>query len=75
MCGNFCIAFIDFMLKGKNFLDYTSLNYIEHFLILASSVPGYISISASVSLFGVPIGITSSAIGLNICAITRGFKR
>ena len=75
MCGNFCIAFIDFMLNGKNLLDYTPLNYIEHFLILASSIAGYISISASVSLFGVLIGITSSAIGLKICAITRGFKR
>ena len=32
MCGYFCIAFIDFMLKGKSFLDYTNLfspNYYE----------------------------------------------
>ena len=25
MCGNFCIVFIDFMLKGKSLLDYTNL--------------------------------------------------
>ena len=25
MCGCFCIGFIDFMLKGKRFLDDTSL--------------------------------------------------
>ena len=25
MCGNFCIRFIDFMVKGKSFLDYTNL--------------------------------------------------
>ena len=25
MCGYFCIEFIDFMLEGKSFLDYTNL--------------------------------------------------
>ena len=25
MCGYFCIGFIDFMLKDKNFVDYTNL--------------------------------------------------
>ena len=25
MCGNFCIGFIDFMLKGKRLPDYTNL--------------------------------------------------
>ena len=25
MCGYFCIEFIDFMLKGKNSLDYINL--------------------------------------------------
>ena len=25
MCGSFCIGFIDFMLKGKSFLDCTNL--------------------------------------------------
>ena len=51
-----------------------TLNYIEHFLILTSTVTGCISISAFTSLVGIPIGITSSAIGLKICAITGGVK-
>ena len=25
MCGYFCIGFIEFVLKGKSFLDYTNL--------------------------------------------------
>ena len=25
MCGNFCIGFIDFMLKGKSLLHYTNI--------------------------------------------------
>ena len=25
MCGYFCIGFIDFVLKGKSFLEYTNL--------------------------------------------------
>ena len=51
------------------------LNYAENFLILASTISGCISISAFASLFGVPIGIASSAIGLRICAIAAGIKK
>ena len=47
----------------------TTLNYIEHFFILASTVTGCISISAFASLIGIPLGIASSVIGLKICAI------
>ena len=53
----------------------TALYYIEHFLILASTITGCISISAFASLIGIPIGITSSAIGLKICAIAAGIKK
>ena len=49
-----------------------TLNYIEHILILASAMTGCISISAFVSLIGIPIGITSSAIGFKMCAIAEG---
>ena len=52
-----------------------TLNYIEHFLILASAITGCTSISAFASLIGVPIGITSSARGLKVCAITAGIKK
>ena len=40
----------------------TILNYIELFLILASTITGCISISAFASLLGIPIEITKSAI-------------
>ena len=53
----------------------TNLNYIEHFLIVASKITGCISISAFCSLIGIPLGITSFAIGLKICAITAGIKK
>ena len=52
-----------------------ALNYIENFLILASTVTGCISISAFASLLGIPIGITSSAIGLKMCAIAAEIKK
>ena len=53
----------------------TTLSFIEHFLILAFTITGCISISAFASLLGIPIKITSSAIGLKICAITAGIKK
>ena len=53
----------------------TTLNYIEYFLILDSAITGCVSISAFASLVGITIGITSSAIGLKICAITAGIKK
>ena len=39
----------------------TTLDYIEHFLILASTITGCVSVFAFTSLIGIPIGITSSA--------------
>ena len=53
----------------------TTLNYIGHFIILALTITGCISISAFASLLGIPIGITSSATGLKMCAITAGNKK
>ena len=53
----------------------TTSNDIEHFLIFASTITGCVSISAFASLVGIPVGITSSAIGLEICAITSGIKK
>ena len=51
------------------------LNYIGHFLILASIIIGYISISAFASLSGIHIGITSSAVGLKTSVIAAVIKR
>ena len=52
----------------------TSLNCIKYFLILDSTITNCISISAFDSLIGIPIRITSSAIGLKIWAIDAGIK-
>ena len=43
---------------------FTTLNYIELFLILASTITGYFLISAFASLIGIPTGIMSSVIEL-----------
>ena len=56
---------------------YRVFNYTEHLLILISTVTGRISISAFAPLTGIPLGITSSAVGLKICAIaiaTKNYK-
>ena len=51
-------------------------NCIECLLILISPVTVCVSaISAFASLVGIPIGITSSAVGLKICVITAGVKK
>ena len=54
---------------------YATPNYIEHFLILASTITGCISISAFATLLGIPIWIASSAIGLKLCVIAAGIKK
>ena len=51
-----------------------TLNHIKHFLILASAITACISISGFASLLDITIGITSSAVGLKICAIVSGKK-
>ena len=50
-------------------------NYIEHFLILAPTIPWCVSISAFASLIVISIEITSSTIGLKICALTAEIKK
>ena len=52
-----------------------TLNYMKYFLILASTMTGCISVSASASLIGISLGISSFVIGLIICAITVGVKK
>ena len=56
--------------KHKNVC--TTLDYIENFLILASTITGCISIFAFASLLRIPTAITSSGIGLKTCAIEAG---
>ena len=54
---------------------YTTLNYMKHFFVLASTVTGCVSIFAFASLFGISVETTSSAIGLKIGAIAAGIKK
>ena len=63
------------LMSKKHKKVWTTLNYIENFLILVSTITGCISISAFASLLGIPIGIASSAKGLKICAIAAGIKK
>ena len=52
----------------------TTLNYIQHSLILISTITGCIFISAFASLVGIPIAITNSAVGLTSCVLTAASK-
>ena len=63
------------MISKKHKKVCTTLNYIIHFLISGSTIPGCVSISAFASLVGIPIGIVSSVIIIKVCAITAGIKK
>ena len=52
-----------------------TLDYIRYFLILASTITGWISISTFASFLGISIVIMSSTTGLQICAITARIKK
>ena len=54
---------------------YRVLNYNEDLLIFISTVTECVSISAFVSLVGIPKGATSSTTGLKICVIIAGIKK
>ena len=54
---------------------YRILNYIDHLLILISTVTGCVSIYAFAFLVAILIAITSSAIGLKNCVIIPGIKK
>ena len=56
--------------KGCKFLI-----YIEHLLILTSTVSGCVSISAFASLVDIPIGIASFTVELKVFAITAGIEK
>ena len=55
--------------------DFRILNYIDHSLIVISTITGCVSISAFTSLVGIRTGITSSVIGLKVCVIIAGTKK
>ena len=51
------------------------MNYLDHLIIVISAITGCVSISDFTSLVAIPIGISSSTIGLKICVITTGIKK
>ena len=51
------------------------MNYIDHLLIVTSTITGCISICAFPSLVGILIGIMSFAIGLKIFVISARIKK
>ena len=63
------------LISRKHIKVCTTINYIDHFPILASTITGYISASAFASFIGIPIGMTSSVIELKISAITARIKK
>ena len=50
-------------------------NYIEDSLTAISAITGCVSVSAFASFFGIPVGITSSAIGLKVFVMSVGIKK
>ena len=44
-------------------------------LILVSTVTGFLSISALASLVAIPVCVTISAVGIELCAITAEIKK
>ena len=63
------------MKSKKHEKTFITLNYVEHFLILASRVTGCVSISAFALLVAIPIGITSSEATIKIWVITAEIKK
>ena len=51
------------------------MNYIGCFFVVTYTITGCVSIFAFASLVDIPIGITSSANGLEICAIISQIKK
>ena len=56
----------DDLMSGNYKKTYNYSNYVEHMLILASTVTGYVLISEFASLVAIPVGIRSSGIGKKI---------
>ena len=63
------------LISKKHKKSNKTLNYVEHLLVLASLFSGSVSISAFASVFGIPAGITSSAVGFKMGIITTRIKK
>ena len=56
--------------KKKKLAKCGVLNYIDNSLIAIYAITGCVSIFPFASLVGMPVGITSFAIGLKVCVIS-----
>ena len=63
------------LIRRKYKKVYTTLNYINYFLILVSAVTRCILTSTFPSLVAIPIWIASSAIEFKFCVITAGIEK
>ena len=59
------------LMSGKHKKTCNYLNYVEHLLILVSTITGCILISALASLVCVPVSITSPAVRLKTSQLCR----
>ena len=62
------------LMSKKHKKVYRVFNYIEHLFIVISTISSF-SIYVFASLARIPVGITTSAIGLKMCVITAGIKK
>ena len=62
------------LISKKHKMICTTLNYIEHFLVVLSTITGYVSISAFASLIGITMQTESSAIKINIAQKLQELK-
>ena len=62
------------LISKKHKMICTTLNYIEHFLVVAFTITGYVSISAFASLIGITMQTESSAIKINIAQKLQELK-
>ena len=62
------------LISKKQKMICTTLNYIEHFLVVLSTITGYVSISAFASLIGITMQTESSAIKINIAQKLQELK-
>ena len=62
------------MVSKKHKKTCATLNYVEHLLILASTVTWCVTISPFASLVGIPVSMASFAMGLKTCPVISGIK-
>ena len=63
------------VMREKHKKGCKALNCLKHFLTFISSVSVCVSNSAFISLVAVPVGITSSLVGIKIFAMTAAIKK